>query len=111
MAVAGYLTPFMGQVTVDTTAAGNDLFTLLSAVFTNLQHKCCYLQIQLDVSAAGTTLYIGNSNVSTTMYGAQLSAGQIHQTLAFDSNLLVLDQIFLLASASTVKANLIVVTR
>lgn len=111
MAVTGFLTPFMAQVTADTTASGNDLYTLLSAVFTNINHKCCFLQIQLDTSVGGSTAYIGNSNVSTTMYGAQLSAGQVFQTLAFDSNLLVLDQIYVIASTSTVKINVIVVTR
>lgn len=111
MAIPGYLTPFMGQVSAGATAAGQDLFTLMSTVFSNLQHKCCFLQIQLDVSAAGATLYVGNSNVATTMYGSQLSAGQVFVLQAFDSNLLVLDQIFLLSSTGTLKANVIVVTR
>ena len=64
MAVAGFLSPFMGSVTATTTATSS-LWTLLSAVYTNLPHKCCYLQIQVDPGAGGTGLYIGKSWPST----------------------------------------------
>jgi hypothetical protein len=106
---AGFKTPFMGSVTA--TTAAQDIFTLLSAIWTNLQHKACYVQIQLDPGAGGTALYVGGSNVSSTMCGASLVAGQANQQLAFDSNLLVLDQIFIRTDAGTAQVNLIVVTR
>lgn len=105
--------PFMAQVSVGTTATNQDLNTLLAAVYSAIAvgQKVCYLQIQLDTSAAGATLWIGNSNVSSTMYGAALSAGQINQQLAFDSNLVLLSDVFLLSSSGTIKANIIALTR
>ncbi len=109
MAVAGFLTPFAGSITATTGA--QSLYTLLNAVFTNLPHKCCYLQIQLNTDAGGTILYIGNSNVSSTICGAALFAGQANQQLGFDSNLIVLDHIYLLASTGTAQVNVIVVVR
>lgn len=102
--------PWMGSVSV--TGAAASVWTYLSAVWTNLPHKCCYLQLQLATSAGAATVSFGNSNVaSVTMCGGTLSAGQINQTFAFDSNLLVLDDIYLIASAGTVQVNIIVVVR
>jgi len=109
MAITGFKTPFMGSVTA--TTAAQDLYTLLSATFTNLPHKCAYLQIQLNTDAGGTVLYVGNSNVSSTMCGAALFAGQANQQFAFDSNLVVLDHVFIIASTGTVQVNLMVVVR
>lgn len=109
MATAGGHNPWMGSISV--TGAAASLWSYLSTVWSDLPHKCCYLQLQLDTTAGGSTVSIGNSNVATAMKGAQLVATQIGQTFAFDSNLLVLDDIFLLASAGTVVVNCIVVVR
>ena len=110
MAIATVLTPFMGSVTVTTTATSS-LWTLLQAVFTNLPHKCCYLQVQLDPGAGSTSLYIGNSNVASTMCGASIVAGQATQVFSFDSNLAVLDHIYVIASTGTAQVNVLVVVR
>ena len=109
MAVSGFFSPFMGTVTATGTA--QSVWSLLQAVYTNLPHKCCYLQIQLDPGAGGTALYIGNSNVSAVMNGASLVATQATQLFAFDSNLGVLDHIYLLASTGTCQVNVIVLVR
>src|SRR6266446_8169954 len=106
MAVTNFFTPFMGSVTATTTPTSS-LWTLLQATFTNLPHKCAYLQIQLDPGAGGTSLNIGNSNVSAAMCGSALFAGQATQLFAFDSNLGVLDHVYLLASTGTAQVNVI----
>ena len=110
MAISGSMAPFMGSVTATTTATSS-LWTLLQVVFTNLPHKCAYLQIQLDPGAGGTALYIGNSNVAATMCGASIVAGQATQVFSFDSNLAVLDHIYVIASTGTAQINVLVVVR
>src|SRR5215470_387309 len=99
MAITGTFSPYMAQISFGATSTGQDLFTLLSAVFSQIQHKACFISIQADQANAGASVYIGNSNVSTTMYGAQLLAAQVKDIHAYDSNLLVLDHIFLLSSS------------
>ena len=109
MADARFLTPFMGSVTATTTA--QSLWALLSAVFTNLPHKCAYLQIQLDPDAGSTSMTIGNSAMTALNCGAAIVAGQATVVFSFDSNLAVLDHIYLLASTGTAQVNVIVVVR
>jgi len=111
MATTGSKAPFMGSVSVGTSATGQDIWTLFSAVWSGLSHKCFFLEIQLDTTAGSASVYVGNSNVSATMCGVNLSANQAQLVYAFDSNLLVLDHIFLLSSSGTVQCNLTVVTR
>ncbi|SRR6266496_105922 len=109
--LTGTLNPFMGSVSVTATSAGQDIFTLLSAIRTKLPHKACFLQIQADTTAGAASVYVGNSDVSATICAANLSGNQAQLVYAFDSNLLVLDHIFLVSSAGTVQCNLTVVCR
>ena len=110
MATKGYHTPFMGSVTVNAITAQN-VFTLLSAVWSDLPLRASYVQIQLDTTAGGTFLYIGNSNVASNMCGSNLSANQATQYFAADSNLIVLSDLFLKCSANEVQVNLLVIVR
>lgn len=107
--LTGTYVPFLASVTA--TTAAQDLWTLLSALRTKLPHKAAFVQIQLDPGSGGTALYIGNSDVSSTINGASLLGGQAQQSFAFDSNLVVLDHIFLLASTGTAQVNIVVVVR
>lgn len=107
--LTGTLTPFMGSVTATTTA--QSLYDLLSAIRTKLPHKCCYLAIQVDPAAGGGTLYIGNSDVTSTMSGVGIFATTAQTIFAFDSNLIVLDHIYLLASTGEMQVNITVVCR
>lgn len=108
MAVTNRYTPTMGSVTIST--APQSIYTLLSAIFTNVHKHSCSVQIQLDTSASGVTCYVGNSNVTSSMCGANLSAGQATTLYGFDSNILNLDQIYLLGSGSG-QVNIITNTR
>ena len=111
MALPNYFTPFMGSVSV--TITPNNVWNLLSPIFTNLPHKACFLQIQSDTTNGSTSLYVGNSNVASNMCGANLSANQAQQIFAFDSNLGVLDHIYLMSNneAAPIQVNITVVVR
>lgn len=107
--LTGSYVPFMASVTATTSA--QTLYALLSAIRTNLPAKASFVQLQLDPGAGGTALYIGNSDVSSVLNGASLLGGQAQQTFAFDSNLIVLAHIYLLASTGTCQVNVCVVVR
>lgn len=109
MATAGAQTPFMASVTATTTP--QTLLALMRTVWSDFKDHACFIQLQLDISAAGTTVAIGNANVSSVMRGASLSAGQINQTFVADTNCLIPGQIYLLASTGTALVNVIVVTK
>jgi len=106
---AGKHAPFMGSVTATNTA--QSLFSLLQGVWSDITDHMCFIQIQLDVSAGGTTLYIGNSNVASNMCGAALVASQIAQQLGFDSNILIPKDIYLLTSTASAQVNIIALGR
>jgi len=108
MSLTGQRVPELCSVTVTNTATS--LYTLLQTPRPNIQRRAQYLQLQLDLSASGN-LYIGNSDVSSTNNGANCVASQVHQQFAFDSNLILLDEIFLLASVASQQVNVMVVTR
>ncbi len=111
MATAGLHSSFMGSVTVNGTTA-QSVWALLSAVWSDLPHRCCFLQLQLDNGAGGTVCAFGNSNVSSTMCGGKLVASQTGVQMAFDSNLLHLDDIYLkLTTATEAQVNIIALVR
>jgi len=111
MAISGSKNPFMASVSV--TGAAASLYSYLSVQRPDLPHKCCYLQIQLATSAGGVTLSYGNADVvaAGTQCGGTLSAGQLGQIFAFDSNLMDLDNFYVVAGSGTVQLNCTVVVR
>jgi hypothetical protein len=109
-ATSGYHTPFMGSVLANSVNA-QSIYTLLQAFWSDLPIRASYVQIQLDTTAGSTFLYIGNSNVSSTMCGANLSANQANQQYAFDSNLIALNDLWIICSTGEVRVNLIVMVR
>lgn len=111
MATAGSHSPFMGSVSAGTTATGQDLFTLLSAVWSDLPVNAAWVQVQLDPGAGSAALYIGNSNVASNMCGASLVGSQATVFDGHGSNNIALKDIFLRASTGTVQVNLIVKVR
>lgn len=105
MATAGVKAPFMGSVSATVTAAS--VFTLLSAVWSDLPIRATYVKIQLDSTAGAASLYVGNSNVAANMNGFTLTAGQSSGLDSFaTTNSFALKDVFLLASAGTLQVNL-----
>lgn len=109
MAVSGYHSPFMGSVTATTTA--QSLYALFSAVYSDLPIRAQVVRIQLDPGAGGTTLYVGNSTMTSTNTGIAYNAGQVADLPSVSSNLYALKDIYLLVSTGTSQVNLLVVTR
>lgn len=109
MATAGNHAPFMGSVTATTTA--QQLLTLLRLVWSDLPAKAQFLQIQCNNDAGSATLFVGNSNVTSTMAGVNLTANQAVIFRADGSNLTSLADIYLLASTGTIQVNIISLTR
>ena len=109
MATTELHTPFMASVTATTT--GQSLLTLMQAVYSSIALRACYVAIQLDTTSGATSLYIGNSTVSSINCGVNLSANQAQQVYAFDSNLIALNDLWLRCSTATVQVNITVVVR
>jgi hypothetical protein len=94
------------QVTLADTAVHN-LLTLLQAVDSSLNgvlQNCQTLKIQADDSNGANTVYVGDSNVSTSRFGYRiLTHDQVPYSLI--SYQVPLAAIWVLASAATCKLN------
>lgn len=108
MSLSGQRVPELFSVTA--TNSAQTIFALLNSIRPNVAKRCCFLQIQLDLAATGN-LYIGNADVTANNCGANLVASQSNQQLAYDSNLIILDEIYLLTSAASAQVNLVIVCR
>lgn len=98
------------QVTVGVAAV--TLLSLLRAIDSGCPQKCCFLQLQADIVNGGNIVFMGNSDVNTTtMYGSEIQAGSALPVLAFDSNLIDLGSIYVIASAAAQKLNVLYLTR
>lgn len=62
--------------------------------------KAQFLVIKNDINNGGKRLNLGNEGLSTTFYGDQLVAGQELPIYSMESNLIVLDDIYLMAVTS-----------
>jgi hypothetical protein len=108
MALTGNRTPELLSVTATNTASS--IASLAAAKRPSLNTRCSFLQIQFDISATGN-LYVGNSDVLSTNCGANLVPGQVGQHYAFDSNLIDLNNVYLLTSTASGQVNLLIMTR
>ena len=64
-----------------------------------------------DVGNGGAKLYIGNSNVSTTVYGKCLVASQEWSPGSYESNLITLNNIYLKADTNPTVVAVTILTR
>lgn len=98
------------QVTVGTAAV--TLLSLLQAIDAGAPRVCAFLQLQADISNGSNLVYLGNSDVNAaSMYGSEIQAGQALPVMGFDSNLIALDQLYVVAGAPGQKLNVIYLTR
>jgi hypothetical protein len=97
--------PFLKSITLTTLNTNYSLLTLLQALDPGVNGRCCKLNLQLDPGAGAAKLFIGNDDLSGTMYGAALLAGQVKVWETAQINLINASQIFLRSDTSAVKVN------
>ena len=109
--------PWMGTVVLTMANTAYSLTNLLSALasdrepslggFTSVQ----YIAIQLDVSAGGAELFIGNENVSSTFCGVSIFGSQVWPIYSVEANLIQMSQIFLMSDTAGVRCNICFLVR
>lgn len=113
-------TPWMGVVTLATANTVYQLSALLQALSAARKPsqgsvsgliKAASIQLQGDPSGGATKYYIGNSDMSSTDFGALIFASQVFQPPSLESNLYVLNNIYLMADADNSKVYVLFVTR
>lgn len=88
------------------------LLSLLRAIDSGCPRVACFLQLQANIGNLDKLIFVGNSDLNTgTRYGSEIQAGQALPVLAFDSNLLALDQIYVATDGADTKLNVIYLTR
>lgn len=103
--------PWMDSVTLTSTGTSYNLLTLLQAIDSKIPKKCQSVQLQVDIGAGGAKVYVGNSQVSATHCGAVLVATQAATPIGYDSNLVLLSDVWLTSDTNSVQVNVLVVTR
>jgi len=98
--------PFLKQLTITTLNTNYSLLTLMQAIDASVTGRCAKLNIQLDPSAGAAHLYIGNEDISGSMYGAVLLAGQVKVWETAGMNIINASQIYLRSDTSGVKVNI-----
>lgn len=112
-------TPWMGCVTLTTNGTAYKLSALLEALAAGADSpptlgnakQVAWLQLQIDIAAGAAKVYVGNSQVSTSNFGVVLVATQTLPIDIASSNLVRLDQIWLLSDTDAVKIGVSFITR
>lgn len=103
----------MRTITLASANFNFNLFTLLLAIDSQTSRRAQSIQLQLDQSAGGANLFIGNPDtLSATNYGVALVATQAFSIPSLDSNLILLDDIALRTdTAGGIRVNVAIITR
>jgi hypothetical protein len=105
------VTPFLKSVTLTTGGTKYNLLTLIQALDPAQTGRCCKLQIQLDPSAGGATLLVGNDDISATNYGTSLVAGQFVTFENAALNVINASAIWLQSATSAVRVNVLILSQ
>jgi hypothetical protein len=73
--------------------------------------RCQYLLIGNDIGNGGANLFVGNEGLTTAFFGAKLVAGQFVPYYSMDTNLILLDQIWLLTDTNPTVVTINMITR
>ena len=103
--------PWMDSITLTSNAVVYNLLTLLQAIDSAIPKHAQSVSLQVDIGAGGAKVYVGNSNVASTHCGAALVATQSPTIIGYDSNLVILKDIYLTSDTNSIQVNVIVVTR
>lgn len=103
--------PWLNSVTL-TNANQNyvllDLIQITDTSFT--QRRCAGLGIQADKDAGAAVFFVGNAGMSGTLYGCSLIATQLY-SIAFELNLIMLDDIYVRCNIAGQLLHLTLVTK
>lgn len=103
--------PRMVTVTVHNTTP-QSLLTLLRAIDSGAPRVACFLQLQAAIANMDKLIFVGNSDLNTTTrFGSQIQAGQALPVMAFDSNLIALDNVYVATDGTDTLLNVIYLTR
>ena len=92
-------------VTLTTSGTAYNLFTLVKAIQAGVSPSCCQLTITAD-SGNGGNVYVGDSTVSTSIFGARLPAnGSANFTASFNG--IGMEAFYLAGDASSQKVDII----
>lgn len=72
--------------------------------------RCAGLGIQADLNAGSAVFRVGNLGLSDLVFGVSLVATQLY-SIAFESNLIMLDDIYVRCSSPSQLLHLTIVTR
>jgi hypothetical protein len=108
--------PWLGTLHLTTANTPYQLTTLLQAKDSvqfpsNYAIRCLWLTIQVDPDAGSGTIYIGNSNVSTTEYGWLVVATQTISLPSVESNLVTANDLWFLSDTNNVDIHVSFLTR
>lgn len=112
------MSPWMGSVVLTNANTAYSLFELLKnhahppSTRSDFVHlPCQFLAIQLDVSAGGAELFIGNATVSSNDCGVAIFGAQVWPIYSMDSNLISTSNIYLMSDTAGVRCNVSFITR
>jgi len=90
--------PWMKSLALASHTIRYNLFTLMQAADPTLKYsQCSKLQIQFDKNAQAANLFIGNEDVTPTVYGVSLVATQAFGIEEAGKNIINLEQIWLVS--------------
>jgi hypothetical protein len=99
---AGY-SPWQGSVTVGVTKV--QLSTLIAALDANLPHRWTSVIIEFDIGGSGN-VYISGPNVTPTFCGRHLIPSSYQNIAAYDTGVLLSDDIWLLSDTAAQQVNI-----
>lgn len=105
--------PFMDTITLTTGGTTYNLYTLLTAIDSTLPRLAQDLLIQAP-NEGTAVIFIGNSNVSSSHYGVALTGGTLPWSWSPSdktSNLINLQDIYMVSSTSSVALHVTLITR
>jgi hypothetical protein len=88
------------MLAVSVTNVAQSLYSLLHAIDTDIEDHAESVELQEDPDGMAVVVYIGNSDVDSSHWGIKLQAAQFVTIPPVTGNLLLLRQIYLVASAA-----------
>jgi hypothetical protein len=103
--------PWLDSVTIPNANQSYVLLDLIRATDSNFPNRrCAGLGIQADLNAGTAVFRVGNPGLTDLRFGVSLVATQLY-SIAFESNLILLDDIYVRCSSAAQLLHLSIVVR